>query len=146
MVMKLLFWSLVLIILFVILVVFTKDAFAIPKTIGSEQMTFQQAFIRPRIMLPKKGKSKMFTITAYTRGDGSGEYTADGTRVSFGVAACPYSLKFGAKFKVPSLYKDKIFTCHDRSAFREGLIDLWVPTMREALQVGRQKLQIVFIK
>jgi len=84
-------------------------------------------------------------VTAYTIGDGSGYYAADGTRVARGVAACPFSWAFGTKFRVPSLSKIQTYVCHDRSAFKQGLVDLWVPTLDEAFKIGRSRRIIELI-
>jgi len=110
---------------------------------------FSKAEAHERKPLPPQtviARSYKATVTAYTVGDGSGWYTADGTRVSFGVLACPYSLKFGTRIKIRDLYGDKVFKCHDRSATREGLFDVWVSTFKEAYSVGRRTLNVEVLK
>ncbi len=84
------------------------------------------------------------TMTAYAPGDGSGGYAADGTAVYYGMAACPYSLSFGTQFRVlqngEDVFGGRIFTCHDRSATAEGLLDIWVESTKAAFAIGRQQV------
>jgi 3D (Asp-Asp-Asp) domain-containing protein len=128
---------------------------AIPKAEAKISMpvsSFTNAALPPRTLLPKQKpkpvvvKTMTVTITAYTVGDGSGYYAADGKRVYFGMLACPYSLKFGTKVRIPKLYGSKVFACHDRSATREGLVDVWVDSFPKAFAIGRQKQKIEIIK
>lgn len=111
--------------------------------------SFYSASVGPRKLIPKQTQvlhSYKATVTAYTVGDGSGYYAADGTRVYFGMLACPYSLAFGAKIKFSGLYEGTTFTCHDRSATREGLFDIWVSSFDEAYKIGRRTVTVTILK
>ncbi|MFO0704908.1 MAG: 3D domain-containing protein [Candidatus Andersenbacteria bacterium] len=74
--------------------------------------------------------------------DGSPWYTADGTWCTEGVAAGPYALPFGTKFRIPSLFGDRIFTVHDRSATPSGHVDIWFRHYHDAIQFGRRTATI----
>lgn len=83
-------------------------------------------------------------VTAYNsevgQTDQSPYYTADGTWVYWGVAAGPYNLPFGTKFRVRGMFGDKIFEIHDRSATPYGHVDLWMDSRAKAIQFGRRNL------
>ncbi len=63
-------------------------------------------------------------------------YTADGTWCTEGVAAAN-NLPFGTKFRIPSLFGDRIFTVHDRMA-NFGRVDIWMRHYSDAIKFGRR--------
>lgn len=93
---------------------------------------------------PKFVVKSRFTasITGYNsignQTDASPWYTADGTWCTEGVAAGPYNLPFGTKFRIPSLFGDRVFEVHDRSATAYGHVDIWFRHYNDAIQFGRK--------
>jgi len=99
----------------------------------------------------KKVKYRIFEVTAYTAGYEStgktpdhpnyGE-TASGTYVKEGrTIACPKSMEFGTKIRIP--YFNKTFTCEDRgSAITQGKLDVYMKDLDQALNFGRRNLKI----
>ena len=55
-------------------------------------------------------------------------------------------LPFGTKIKIPALFGDKIFTVEDRTSEKfGGRVDIWMPTINQAVDFGIQRVQIVVI-
>jgi len=110
---------------------------------------------KPRVALPKQAPKfrVVSTFTAQITGynsefaqtDGTPWTTADGTMCTEGVAAGPYALPFGTKFRIPSLFGDRIFTVHDRSATPSGHVDIWFRHYNDAIQFGRRTATIEVI-
>lgn len=74
--------------------------------------------------------------------DGNPFITADGTHTAWGVAAGPYSLPFGTKFRIPGIFGGMIFTVHDRSATPSGHVDIWMQNYSDAIAFGRRTVTI----
>lgn len=81
------------------------------------------------------------TFTAYSAGDGftPSQTMASGRRVYVGAVACPRAMKLGTVIEIEGMGR---FTCEDRMAQRlEGLFDIYMDSIGEALAFGRQSLQ-----
>jgi 3D (Asp-Asp-Asp) domain-containing protein len=100
-------------------------------------------------------KFEEWEITAYTAGKestgkskGDKDYgvTASGEIVKEEhTVACPRSLPFGTEIFIP--YFDNTFVCEDRGgAITEGHIDVYMEDLDEALEFGRQKLDVAIIE
>jgi 3D (Asp-Asp-Asp) domain-containing protein len=96
--------------------------------------------------------NETFEVTAYTAGfESTGKtpdhkaygITASGKKVEeWHTIACPQSMEFGTKIYIP--YFGITFTCEDRgSAITEGKIDIYMANLQDAIQFGRQHLEIV---
>lgn len=96
-----------------------------------------------------------YELTAYTAGvESTGktsnhpEYgiTASGKKVKENkTIACPKSIDFGTEVYIP--YFDNVFVCQDRgSAIKEGHIDIYMPSLVNALEFGRQKLEVKILE
>lgn len=96
------------------------------------------------------GSEKIMEITAYTagyestqkkKGDSGYGITASGKHVQSGVTlACPPSMPFGTKVEIEGIGTR---VCHDRGgAITEGKLDLYVESVSEARNFGRQKLKV----
>lgn len=100
------------------------------------------------------GEGKIFEVTAYTAGyESTGKtpndplygVTASGKKVQEGVTvACPPSMKFGTKLHIESVgYR----VCEDRGgAIKEGRLDVYMNSLKEALEFGRRKLKVRILK
>ena len=131
--MKFLFWSLVIIILFVILIMLTKEAFAVPKSIGSGQISFQQAFVGPRKLLPQKStvlRTYTARVTVYHSTPGETDSdpftTANGDKVHWGGVAMN-CVPFGTKLRLPKVFGSQIFKVNDRGGMKCDDVDVWLP-------------------
>ena len=130
--MKLLLWFLVIIILFVTLIVFTKDAFAVPKAIGGDRISFQQAFVGPRKLLPQKStvlRTYIARVTVYHSTPGETDSdpftTASGDKVHWGGVAMN-CVPFGTKLRLPKVFGRQVFTVNDRGGMKCGDVDVWL--------------------
>ncbi len=80
-------------------------------------------------------------VTAYSsqewQTDDTPFITASGTYVRDGIIASNL-LPFGTKVRIPELFGQKIFVVEDRLHARKGLyhIDIWFPSLKEALAFG----------
>jgi 3D (Asp-Asp-Asp) domain-containing protein len=88
-------------------------------------------------------------ITAYAsvpdETDSTPFITADGSHVADGIAASNI-LPFGTRIEIPALFGDKIFTIHDRMSTRiKNTIDLWMPTVQQAIIFGAQHASILVL-
>jgi len=88
-------------------------------------------------------------ITAYAsvpnETDSTPFITADGSHVAPGEAASNI-LPFGTKIEIPALFGDEIFTVHDRMSTRiKNTIDIWMPTVRQALVFGAEHAEIIVL-
>jgi 3D (Asp-Asp-Asp) domain-containing protein len=88
-------------------------------------------------------------VTAYAsvpdETDSTPFITADGSRVAPGIAASNI-LPFGTKIEIPALFGDEIFTIHDRMSTRiKNTIDIWMPTVRQALVFGAEHADIIVL-
>lgn len=104
----------------------------------------------PVVETPKQteGRTVTFVATAYTAHDGDENgkgITASGTHVKANrTAACPKSISFGTKLYIPSL--DSTLTCEDRGgAIKEGRLDIYIPSKKEAMSFGRQKIEVIIL-
>jgi 3D (Asp-Asp-Asp) domain-containing protein len=102
----------------------------------------------------RKEAKKVFEVTAYSagyestqkrKGDKGYGITASGTKVKEGrTISCPPSMEFGTKVDIQGV---GIRTCEDRgSAIKSGHIDLYMDTVNEALDFGRQKLLVKVVE
>jgi 3D (Asp-Asp-Asp) domain-containing protein len=68
--------------------------------------------------------------------------TASGERVKAGrTLACPRSLPFGTEVYIPKL--KHVYTCTDRGGLiKSGHLDIYVGSVDEAIQFGRQRLEV----
>jgi len=87
------------------------------------------------------------SVSAYTNSGGVHPYeglTASGAYTREGVAACGPSYAFGTLFFVPSL--GRWFVCQDRGgAITDANLDLWFASEDEALEWGRQGLEVIIV-
>jgi 3D (Asp-Asp-Asp) domain-containing protein len=88
-------------------------------------------------------------ITAYAsvpdETDNTPFTTADGTQVGPGEVASNI-LPFGTRIEIPSLFGDEIFTVHDRMSPRiKNTIDIWMPSVHEALFFGAEHAKVVVL-
>lgn len=95
------------------------------------------------IPTPKAVEELKAEVTAYSstpdQTDSTPFITASGSRVRKGIVACPRRLEFGTKVEI----QGKMYTCEDRMAIKyDGNFDIWMPTRSQALQFGRQILQV----
>jgi 3D (Asp-Asp-Asp) domain-containing protein len=101
----------------------------------------------------RKEVKQVFDVTAYTagyestqkrKGDKGYGLTASGVYVKEGrTIACPPSMEFGTKVKIEGI---GLRTCEDRgSAIKTGHLDLYMDSVNEALNFGRQKLTVEII-
>lgn len=91
--------------------------------------------------------TQAFEVTAYTAGDDftpSHGITASGKRVKAGTtAACPRELPFGTRINIEDVGER---VCTDRgSAIKGRKIDVYMPTIKEALKFGRQTLKVIIL-
>jgi len=103
----------------------------------------------PKPLVQTKQREMFVTLTAYSstvsQCDASPFITASGTRVHEGTVAANF-LPFGTKIKIPELYGDRIFVVEDRMSNRFWyVVDVWMPTYNEAIQLGRRQAKIVII-
>lgn len=96
-----------------------------------------------------------FKITAYTNGaestgkdkghplygiQANGERTVEGESI-----ACPKSMDFGTKIYIKEL--NHTYTCSDRGgAIKEGMLDIYIEDLEEALEFGEQWLSAKVMK
>lgn len=107
----------------------------------------------------KKWKPIKAELTAYCNdprcSDQWGSQTAMQTRTRLGVIAAPSNIPLGSKMYIPELanYKeDGMFDVEDRGGAikikKDGtyVIDVWVPTYKEAVKFGRKKTTIYLVE
>ncbi len=89
----------------------------------------------------------MAEMTAYSSSpdetSGNPFITASGKRVHWGTAASN-RYAFGTRFKIPSMYGDKVFIVEDRGGFGHHF-DLWFPSKAKAIQFGRRHAKVIFL-
>lgn len=96
-----------------------------------------------------------YEVTAYTAGPESTGKTPD--HPAYGITAsgehvrenhtlaCPKSLPFGTRVKIP--YFNNVFICEDRGgAITEGKLDVYIPDLDEARAFGRRMLDVKIIE
>ena len=93
--------------------------------------------------------TKNVWVTAYTSDpDETSDHpliTASGGMVSDGVVADNF-LPFGTRIEIPALFGNKIFTVEDRTSAKfAGRVDIWMPTLNQAVDFGIQHAQIVIL-
>ena len=93
--------------------------------------------------------TKRVWLTAYSSSvdetDDTPFITASGQHVRDGIVATNF-LPFGTKIQIPSVFGDKIFVVEDRMAQRkQGIIDIWMPSKKEALRFGSLKADILIL-
>ncbi len=98
---------------------------------------------------PKPAPTKRVWLTAYSSSvdetDDTPFITASGKAVRDGIVATN-GLAFGTKIKIPSVFGDKIFVVEDRMHRRKvGIVDIWMPSKKEALKFGAFKADIVIL-
>lgn len=100
----------------------------------------------------EKIEYEIYEVTAYTAGfestgknPGDPEYgvTASGAHVKENhTIACGPEHEFGTEIYIP--YFDTTFTCEDRGgAIKEGYIDVYIPSLVDALEFGRRDLEVI---
>jgi 3D (Asp-Asp-Asp) domain-containing protein len=71
--------------------------------------------------------------------------TASGATVHDGVVAANF-LPFGTKIEIPALFGDKVFTVEDRTSAKfGGRVDIWMPSVGQAVNFGIQHAKIVIL-
>jgi 3D (Asp-Asp-Asp) domain-containing protein len=71
--------------------------------------------------------------------------TASGGMVHDGEVAANF-LPFGTRIQIPALFGDKVFTVEDRTSPKfGGRVDIWMPTINQAVNFGIQHAQIVIL-
>ena len=93
--------------------------------------------------------AKTVWVTAYTSDpDETSDHpliTASGGMVSDGVVAANF-LPFGTQIEIPALFGNKIFTVEDRTSSKfAGRVDIWMPSVNQAINFGIQHAQIVIL-
>jgi 3D (Asp-Asp-Asp) domain-containing protein len=107
-----------------------------------------------KVLADREEVKQVFDVTAYTagyestqkrKGDKGYGLTASGTYVKEGrTIACPPSMEFGTKVKIEGV---GLRTCEDRgSAVKTGHLDLYMDSVNEALDFGRQKLLVEVVE
>ena len=94
-------------------------------------------------------KTRKMWVTAYSstpdQTDDTPFETALGTEVRDGIVATNM-LPFHTKVMIPRLFGNKVFTVEDRMHPRKkNFIDIWVPTRKEALDIGINQLDVVVL-
>ena len=86
-----------------------------------------------------------FSVSAYWDGSGAHPYqglTKSGEYTRPGVIACGEVYEFGTRF----LVKGTWYECKDRgSAVTDTHLDIWFPSEEEALEWGRQHLDVIIL-
>jgi 3D (Asp-Asp-Asp) domain-containing protein len=101
----------------------------------------------------KRPKTETYIVTWYTAGvESTGKSTGDpaygitasGTQAAEGrTAACPSSLPFGTRINIEGV---GVRTCEDRGgAIGSGRLDVYVESVSEAIQHGRQSVKVEII-
>jgi 3D (Asp-Asp-Asp) domain-containing protein len=93
--------------------------------------------------------TKTVWVTAYTSApDETSSHpliTASGGMVHDGVVAANF-LPFGTQIEIPALFGNKIFTVEDRTSAKfGGRVDIWMPTVNQAVNFGIEHAQIVIL-
>ena len=93
--------------------------------------------------------TKNVWVTAYTSDPNETSdhplITASGAMVGDGIIAANF-LPFGTQIEIPSLFGNKIFTVEDRTSAKfAGRVDIWMPTLNQAVDFGIQHAQIVIL-
>lgn len=93
--------------------------------------------------------TKTVWVTAYTSApDETSDHpliTASGGMVHDGIVAANF-LPFGTQIEIPSLFGNKVFTVEDRTSAKfGGRVDIWMPTVNDAVDFGIEHAQIVVL-
>lgn len=93
--------------------------------------------------------SKNVWVTAYTSApDETSSHpliTASGGMVHDGVVAANF-LPFGTRIEIPALFGNKVFVVEDRTSERfSGRVDIWMPTVNDAIDFGIRNARIVIL-
>jgi 3D (Asp-Asp-Asp) domain-containing protein len=93
--------------------------------------------------------TKTVYVTAYTSTpDETSDHpliTASGAMVGDGIIAANF-LPFGTQIEIPALFGTKVFTVEDRTSARfGGRVDIWMPTVSQAVNFGITHAQIVIL-
>lgn len=111
----------------------------------------KEAVVKTRVSKTEvKPKSETYIVTWYTAGvestgkspsDPAYGITASGTQATEGrTAACPSNLTFGTRINIAGV---GVRTCEDRGgAIGSGRIDVYVESVSEAIQNGRQSVKV----
>jgi 3D (Asp-Asp-Asp) domain-containing protein len=88
-------------------------------------------------------------VTAYTSApDETSDHpliTASGQMVRDGIVA-DNLLPFGTQIEIPALFGNKVFTVEDRTSQKfSGRVDIWMPSVNDAIDFGIQHVQIVLL-
>ena len=97
----------------------------------------------------KKSLVRRVEISAYTskveETDSTPHTTAAGTKTRRGVVAANF-LPFGTRIHIPEIAGSRVFTVEDRMNRRyRKHVDIWVPKISEARNIGRRKVAIVIL-
>jgi 3D (Asp-Asp-Asp) domain-containing protein len=93
--------------------------------------------------------TKTVWVTAYTSTpDETSDHpliTASGAMVGDGIVAANF-LPFGTQIEIPSLFGTKVFTVEDRTSAKfGGRVDIWMPSVSQAVNFGIEHAQIVIL-
>lgn len=93
-------------------------------------------------LIPGGSASKDILVTAYSSSpdetDSTPFITAAGTNVRLGIAAANF-LPFGAKFRLPGIFGDQVFTVEDRLDNRfNDRVDIWMDSKADAKEFGQK--------
>jgi len=93
--------------------------------------------------------TKTVWVTAYTSApDETSDHpliTASGAMVSDGIVAANF-LPFGTQIEIPALFGTKVFTVEDRTSAKfGGRVDIWMPTVGQAVNFGIEHAEIVIL-
>ena len=109
---------------------------------------FEPYISQPRIVPEYEVEKVLAVVTAYSSTPdqtfGNPFVTASGARVRPGTIACPARLPFGTEI----VLEGQNFTCEDRMAkrYRYGeYYDIWKDNYQEAVQWGRQTIEITVL-
>lgn len=127
-----------------ITVLYPGFAGSIKADIESAKETQKTAIVTPPAVITKR-----VWLTAYSSSvdetDDTPFITASGAHVRAGIVATNF-LPFGTKIKIPSVFGENIFVVEDRMHPRkQGIVDIWMPSKKEALRFGSFKADIVIV-
>lgn len=131
----------------------TKEAQKSVNPVKIQQLVAQEPIKQPATLEEKYAdvKGEIYLVTSYTagiestgkrKGDKGYGVTASGAIVKVDhTIACPKSMKFGTQIYIPEL--NNVYVCEDTgSKINNKHIDLFMEDLDEALEFGRQKLEV----
>ena len=121
------------------------------RSIADYSSTANAAYVAKIINATQVAKTIKVVVTAYSstpdQTDSTPFITASGEHVADGIAA-NNMLPFGTKFRIPSLYGDKVFSVQDRMASYKSKyhIDIWMPDRTSAINFGVKTTDIEILQ